>query len=423
MANWYDKYSTTIPADVQAERDKESLAILQSERASKDTAQGDRPALDRQIMRRKLSIPETTSTETISPTPQVEAPTQVVKQPQTYDSRSADVGYSSLPAGARSLVAGTEGYLKGITANTSDYVMAGLAAAADRLRSKGKVKPISYDEALAAVRSRNADVKEQHPVASTVGNVAGAVHLGMGTGGASVPGAVAAQAAQGGVSKWAESKDTDLTDALTSAAISAGAMRVANQAGVLVNKAGRLINVHQVKKYADEMGIPFKEAARDWATNKTVIGDTLQAATGDVAKGTAKKLMKDVASVTGRTAVAGGGALAGGYVGGQVAPLLGIDKSTGQNIGAQLGGAGGGAMAWKRGLGERAAKDAASLAGFASSANRNFGSDAARAAAKPLVAGSQGLYSSAQKPVESTATQNINVLEDGKPWYEKYADQ
>lgn len=195
--------------------------------------------------------------------------------PVTPVRTTPNVGFDHLNPVQKQLRAGAEGYAKGVTAGLFDYAPAGLAWVLDRIRKKGPAvssnvmppeyvgtpaeeqlrklqgqpiqpaKPVTFNESLAATRQRAADVQQQYPVAHSIGQLGGAVHLGIrgpGTNtkiGKSVPGAMALQGVQGAVSKLTESPETTLKDAAWAGATSAaltGAAPLVGRATDFVNK-------------------------------------------------------------------------------------------------------------------------------------------------------------------------------------------
>jgi hypothetical protein len=311
--------------------------------------------------------------------------------------RKPTTGYETLPPAAKSFQASVEGAARGATAGTFDYVPAGLAYLADRIRNIGKVnqegnpiKPLTFDETLAATRARTAQVQSENPNAYLAGDVGGSVALGYATGGSSVPLTMLSQGTQSAVRKYAESPETTALDAAKAGGASATITAALGGVGKGVNMLTEAAKNRLVRQIAGETGVSLQEAERMIVSNLRNAEDPLQATTGDVIRAELRKI-GELAWGGARTAA---GTVIGGWAGGQAAPLFGVDKSTGQIIGAELGGGSQMYRAYKEGLAKTGLEGIANAAGFAHTAGyKRMGTDIANAVSSTAIPATQAILS------------------------------
>jgi len=229
----------------------------------------------------------------------------------------------------------------------------GLSVWADAIATKQPGE--SLKQSLERVRTRRAQEAEQYPAftqaAETVGQVGSAVY-----GGPLVQ--VPLQGALGATEKWTESPDTTWQDAAKSAAIRATGAAVGATGAKIIGGVTKQVEKRAVNTLAKDMDVTKEEAAQLLKANQGQTG------TWDVLKGG----VKATGNLAAATALPVAGAVGGGYLGGKAAPVFGIDKSTGQIIGAELGGGGGTLAAWKSGVAKKAASGLLDTVGFAASA-------------------------------------------------------
>lgn len=253
---------------VQKQRDVESLPYLKAEREVTPTDK--RASVDREIVRRSkaagvdydFGFTPDSAVSTPATTPAVVAPQAALAPGQSAGAPSNANASTDGTSPGPALNAAAYGAAKGVTAGTFDYLPAAMATGVSKLPGGSN---LSFKEALAAVRARRADQEAAHPVASTVGNVAGSIYTGaralpalaeaalpagVVAAGGGVPMLAAQQGLQSGVQTYAGSPDSTLADAGKAAAVGAGTAGVlgtgANAVAAVSNKIASTQIVKQI---------------------------------------------------------------------------------------------------------------------------------------------------------------------------------
>ena len=268
--------------------------------------------------------------------------------------------YNTLPAGVAPITSMGYGAIQGATlGNAAKASAAGRAYVVnpvlDWLESKGigvGGSGQTYEQMRDEYNQTNNEMQKANPWSYGAGAIAGSAPAIIATRG-NVAGVAGIGAVQG-AGETAGSPE----DVATNAAKGAGINAALGIVGSAIPTMAQLAKNNLVKRYAAEMGISIEEAAQDFLTNVGKSG------TGYVASGA----IKNVLSSGGRLALPAAGAIGGGYVGGQLAPVFGIDKSTGQIIGAELGGGASAYGVWKRGMLSNIGKGSSDTLGYAQSA-------------------------------------------------------
>jgi hypothetical protein len=234
----------------------------------------------------------------------------------------ANVGYSDNMPGLSTARATTEGIVRGATAGLSDYVPAAMAYGVGKLRGDN----YSFAETLKAVRARNADVAAQHPTATAVGNVGGAVGTAIATGGTSIPVNMAIQGAMGATQAYTSSPEATATDALKAGTLQGGVAGLLGGVGKgLTYGAGALKDyvMNNMTKAVMAKGAPLTAAESQSIYNDALkqygVWESIKAGT----KSGGKEVLSGIVP-----------AIAGGAAGAAAAPFTGMDPLKGAMIGA-----------------------------------------------------------------------------------------
>lgn len=230
-----------------------------------------------------------------------------------------------------------------LLAGASEGVSAGLAKYPEAA-VRSALGNRTYLDEVAAIRARNAALQASNPYAYGTGNVAGAVGLGLATGGGGVAANVGKGALQGATAGYTANAGNDmrtLQDVLTGASLGGGAGALGGFANYAtkrlsdstVNKmAQRYIDGLRKEKITSDAGpvpvIPSTEAVKGWIREHELEGISAlfegMKKTGRSTTGTIKEIVK--------TSIAP--ALTGAVVGGGGAAVTGNDIVKGALTGA-----------------------------------------------------------------------------------------
>lgn len=267
---------------------------------------------------------------------------------------------------------------KGVTLGATDYA----AAAVDKIVNGG-----SYEDALKNIREINKADDTKNPGSALAGQLTGDVIGGVATGSAGVraAGAVGEAANLGKVGQFfadlgaqvglgattSGSREALTNENATASSIAKAAAVGGTLAGVgsaTASAAGGVASIAERKLAQSTFPeLSPAEALKNLRTTNLAarggdLGGTVPL--GEVVAGTAKSALK----AAGAIALPAAGAVAVGYVGGKLAPMVGLSEQTGETLGAELGGGGAGYKVLKKQWIQKAAGETADMIGYAKSA-------------------------------------------------------
>ena len=160
---------------------------------------------------------------------------------------------------------------RGVTMNGTDYANAGLLSTWNR--QPGQSFGDAFNQHLANIRARNAQVQQDHPIASTAGNITGNV---IGTALAPGKGILAnmgKNAVQGGVTNYTSSPDTTLGSVGTQAGLSAGLSGLLGVTGAGITKGLQYTGItSNLNKLSNLYNDATSSSITSAASKKTLMG-------------------------------------------------------------------------------------------------------------------------------------------------------